>query len=319
MSNDEKIITLNISMINTIHHIMRYLKEQKWNIFFSLCFIHLFTSGIAFSEGIWFETMERVRLNDGSVSQELYLNTASSSSRNSIEGAMVSCQEMPSRWSQDYHKGIFVLKRTLDKQRQPVHVLKSNHSIRYEVKAISEFSTEEGTVTVLGAKMNLFLYGKRDFKPLERDHDFIERQDISFPLEINDENASSGYWIQTGQKCDLHVFFLGKPLANKTVMLFIKDSLCGEFITDEQGHVTVALPHPGRGVFRHTIDTCNYHLQVQHEYAGKKYISTLALLVHPTRQGQNRFFVGFYALLGTMAVSTAFVVMKRLKSDEDFY
>jgi hypothetical protein len=81
----------------------------------------------------------------------------------------------------------------------------------------------------------------------------------------------------------------------------------------------VTLPHPGKEVFRHTVDTCNYHLQIQHEYVGKKYISTLALLVHPTRKGQNRFFVGFYALLGTMAVSTVFVVMKRLKRDEDFY
>lgn len=319
MSNDEKVITLNISTINTVYHLMRYLKEQKWKIFFSLCFSQIFFTGIAFSDGIWFETMERVRLNDGSVSQELYLSTTPSSSQNSSEGAMVSCQEMPSRWDQDYHKGIFVLKRTLDKQLLPVHVLKSSHSIRYEVKAISEFSTEEGTVNILGAKINLFLYGKRDFNPLERNHEFIENQDVSFPLEINDENASSGYWIQTGQICQLQVLFLGKPLANKTIELFIKGNLYGEFITDEQGHVTVTLPHPGKGVFHHTVDTCNYHLLVQHEYAGKKYISTLTLLVHPTRKGQNRFFTGFYALLGTMAVSTVFVVMKRLKRDEDFY
>jgi len=319
MSNDEKIITLNISTINTIHHMMCYLKEQKWNIFFSLCLSHLFFSGIAFSEGIWFETMERVRLNDGSVSQELYLNTASSLSRNSIEGAMVSCQEMPSRWNQDYHKGIFVLKRTLDKQLLPVHVLKSSHSIRYEVKAISEFSTEEGIVNVLGAKINLFLYGKRDYHPLELDHEFTENQDISFPLEINDENASTGYWIQTGQKCEMEVLFFGKPLANKTIQLFIKEHLYGEFITDEQGYVTLTLPHPGKGVFLHTVDICNYHLLVQHEYEGTKYISTLSLLVHPTRKGKNHFFAGFYALLGTMAVSTVFVVKKRLKRDMDFY
>lgn len=302
-----------------IHHITHNFKEQKWNIFFFLCFGQIFFSGITYSEGIWFETKEPVRLNDGSVSQELCLNIVSSSSQNSTEDAMVSCQEMSSRWNRNYHKGIFVLERNLNKQHQPVHVLKSSHSIRYEVKAVSEFSTEDDTEIVLGAKINLFLYGKRDFNPLEQDHEFIENQDISFPLEINDENASTGYWIQTGQKCKLQVSFFGKPLANKTVKLFIKDNLYGEFLTDEQGHVAVTLPHPGKGVFHHTVDTCNYHLLVQHEYEGKKYVSTLALLVHPTRKGQNRFFTGFYALLGTMAASTAFVVMKRLKRNEDFY
>jgi hypothetical protein len=296
---------------------MHYFKKHKWNFFFSICFSYLLFPGIAFSEGICFETKELLRLNDGSVSQELYLT--STSHQNSTEDVMVSCQEVPSLWNEEYHEGVFVLEKTLDKQRLPVHVLKSSHSIRYEVKAISEFLTEERSVNVLGAKINLFLYGKRDFNPLERDHEFVENQDIFFPLEINDENASSGYWIQTGQKCQLQVLFFGKPLANKTIKLFIKDSLCGEFITDERGHVTVILPHPGRGVFRHTVDTCNYHLQVQHEYVGKEYISTMTLLVHPTRKGQNRFFVGFYALLGTMAVSTVFVVMKRLKRHEDFY
>lgn len=314
MSNDEKKNTLNICKY-TIHHLMIY----KWNIFFPLCFSLLFSSALAFSEGIWFETKERVRLNDGGVSQELYINPAPSSFQNSTDDIKVFFQERPSRWSNDYHKGVFVLNKASDKQGLSVHVLKSSHSIRYEVKAVSEFLTEEGTVNVLGAKINLFLYGKRNFNPLEQDHELIESQDTSFPLEIDDENASTGYWIQTGQKCELQVFFLEKPLANKTIELFIKDNLYGEFITDEQGHVTVALPHPGNEVFRHTGDMCNYHLQVQHEHKGKKYISTLTLLVHPTRKGKNRFFAGFYALLGTVAVSTAYVAMKRLKRVEDVY
>lgn len=295
------------------------MTHYKWKIFLSLYFIHLLFSGIAFSDGIWFEIKEPVRLNDGSVSQELYLTSASSSSQNSTDDAMVFCQEMPHRWNKDYHKGIFVLERTLDKHRLPVHILKSSYSIRYEVKAISEFLTDEGTVNILGAKINLFLYGKRDFNPLEQDHEFIENQGFSFPLEINDVNASSGYWIQTGQRCELEVLFFGKPLADKTVKLFIKDNLYGEFITDEQGHVALTLPHPGKDVFRHTGDICNYHLQVQHEYEGKEYISTLALLVHPTRKGQNHFFTGFYALLGTMGISIAFVVMKRMKRDEGYF
>jgi hypothetical protein len=304
--------TLDICMENIIHQ----FKARKRYVFCFLCFSQIFFSGIAFSEGIWFETKEPVRLNDGSVSQELNLV---SSALSSADDAMVSCQEMPSLWNKDYHKGIFVLETTLGKQRLPVHILKSSHSIRYEVKAISEFPTEEDTVNVLGAKINLFLYGKRDFNPLERDHILFENQDISFPLEISDENASSGYWIQTGQKCELQVLFFGKPLANKTIKLLIQDKLHGEFTTDGQGHVTLTLPDPGKDFFRHTGDICNYHLLVQHENAGKKYISTLTLLVHPTRKGQNRFFAGFYALLGTMGISTAFVVMKRLKRHEDFY
>lgn len=282
-------------------------------IFFFVFIITLCSAKTGLADNIWFVSNEPHKINDGSVSQNLNLLSGNPLSRNIIGNTTVFAQEVPSKWNKKYHKGIFCLEKSIDKKGSQAYVINSKHSIRYEVKAITNRIISKEEKKVMSAKINLFLYGKMDFKSLENDHQFIKDQKFDFPLEIIDEKASSNYWLQAGQDINIQLLFFGKHLPEKTIKLFINDTFYEEFKTDAESRLVLKLPFPEEGVFRHSKDVCHYRLDTQHKYENTTYITTLTMLVHPARNN-DRLLVGLCVLIGTICIAASFVFVKRAKN-----
>ncbi len=286
--------------------------KYKSNVILVMFLVLLLRSEVTFSDGIWFKAKNSYRVNDGSVSQELHLSSDHDLSKDYMRDVIVFGSEAESKWHKDYHKGIFLLKKVLHKEKTRTYIVNSRHPIRYEFKAVSTFITKRDKMIVMGAKINIFLYGQRSFDPQERDHEFVDTDEPAFSLDIVDKNASSNYWIKVGQRLNIGTIFLKEPLVNKSVNFFINNSFYGKFKTDDNGKLSFVLPSPENGVFQHSRDVCHYHLEVEHEYEDTTYISTLTILVHPERI-VNTPIAGFSTLIGTMGIAVLFVIVRRKK------
>ena len=270
----------------------------------------------AISTPIRFEVKDTSRLNDGSVSNTMELVSENPLFNEVNDKAIVFGREVESKWNKKFHNGTFLLEKSLTDSRT-VYTLHSSHSIRYEVKAVSDYFTEDKRKIILCAKINTFLYGKRDFNPDKYDHVIMDKPKYDFPLEIVDKDASTNYWIQIGQKINIKLNFLNKSLKDKKIKLFIRDCFVEDYETDSTGSLSFVLPGNEDELFNHSRDVCHYFLQVEHDYEGKTYISTLTLLVHPARK-RNNFEYGIYTIMGTMVLSIIYVTAKRSKSRQKF-
>ncbi len=286
-------------------------KRDK-NIIFVLMLLvtFYFVSRNGFAESIWFIKSKAERNSDGGVSAELQICSDNPLLESSDLGPLVYGREVPSKWNKNYHKEAFKLKQIESDMSRPTYIVNSRHSIRYEIKAIYNNILNDGRKSVSCAKIDLFLYGKREFDPLENDHDVAEKMNVKFPFEIIDKNVATNYWIQTDQLFDLQLLFDGEPLSNKKVTVFDNKTICGEYLTDDEGGVKIRLPFPKDNPFKHTRDVCHYRIVAEHEEGYTVYNTTLTMLVHPQRKNSN-FVVGLYTLLGSLACGIVFVVFKR--------
>lgn len=286
------------------------IKKIIWFlILFKLCFIPQYV----FAKSIWFTTNKPGHNSDGSIFAELQICSDSDLLEQPGLKPLVFGNEVPSKWNKNYHKGNFILNPVDKGEWINNYIVNSTHSIRYGIKAIFNNVLSDGRKVFSCAKINLFLYGKRGFDPLNSEHDVIEKMEFNFPFEIVDKNVAYNYWIQVGQKLNLLLLFSGKPLSNNKLTVFDNKTICGEYFTDEEGVVKFELPFPKDNPFKHTRDVCHYRIETEHEQNGILYYTTLTLLVHPQRKNSN-FSVGLYTLFGGLSMSLAFVVYKRKRA-----
>ncbi len=293
------------------------LKFIKINtLFFSICATLFTFHSTAFAGAIWFETKERVKINDGSMSQALEIVNEQPALQRGKDDIAVYGIEAPSKWNNNYHDGVFLPEKVAGEQNNLIYIIKSSHSIRYEIKAISSSLSKAGKMSISGAKINLFLYGKKGFALDQNENMVADNIKTKFPFEIIDKKVSTNYWLETGQNMDIQLVFAGRPVPNNTIRLFTKDSVYENFKTDADGKLNIKLPSPNEQVFSHTRDVCQYRLESYYEHDDIAYSTTLTLLVHPKRKSSN-FVVGLYTLFGAMGVSVVFVFVKRAKSNKE--